>query len=431
MTDEAPARTGFLSPYRVLDLSDHRGLIAGRMFAQLGADVVQIEPPQGSNGRKVGPFDDRGRSMHWESYAAGKRSLVLDPDAPGDRETLLALVAKADFVFESRGPNEPSRLTPDEIAAANPAIIHMIATPYGMTGPKADYAESDLVLWASGGPLAPTAMMGGTPTRISVPQAWTHASADAVGGGLIAHFARLRSGKGQLVSTSAQRSATQSTLSGSLADVVGQPDFSLRPRYTGSKKPLDLSGSGARTQRSKWPSKDGLLEIHLAIGPATGRFTNNFMKLLIDRGALSPEFHDWDWGTIHHRIMADEIDDDDLERVREEVGRFLLELGHEEAVQLAIERKLLLAPVSTVKDLVESPHEAARDFFDVAKGSDGAPVTLPGPFAMTEAPGFMRGVGAPALGAHSEAVLTEWLGSAARASAAPATATPTMEGAVR
>ena len=58
-------------------------------------------------------------------------------------------------------------------------------------------------------------------------------------------------------------------------------------------------------------------------------------------------------------------------------------------------------------------------------------MTLPGPFAMTEAPGFMRGVGAPALGAHSEAVLTEWLGSAARASAAPATATPTMEGAVR
>ena len=93
--------------------------------------------------------------------------------------------------------------------------------------------------------------------------------------------------------------------------------------------------------------------------------------------------------------------------MREEVGRFLLELGHEEAVQLAIERKLLLAPVSTVKDLVESPHEAARDFFDVAKGSDGAPVTLPGPFAMTEAPGFMRGVGAPALGADTAAVLAE------------------------
>ncbi len=76
MTDEAPARTGFLSPYRVLDLSDHRGLIAGRMFAQLGADVVQVEPPEGVDARRIGPFAPDGRSMTWAAHGAGKRSLV-------------------------------------------------------------------------------------------------------------------------------------------------------------------------------------------------------------------------------------------------------------------------------------------------------------------------------------------------------------------
>ena len=53
-----PNSAGFLSPYRVLDLTDHRGLLAGRLLAQLGADVIQVEPTGGSSARRVGPFDD-------------------------------------------------------------------------------------------------------------------------------------------------------------------------------------------------------------------------------------------------------------------------------------------------------------------------------------------------------------------------------------
>lgn len=418
MTDAPAGRTGFLSPYKVLDLSDHRGLLAGRMFAQLGADVVQVEPPEGSDGRQVAPFDDDGRSMHWAAYAAGKRSVALDPQDAGDRRTLLALVGKADFVIESRAPNEPAPLTPDEIAGANPRAIHAIITPYGLTGPKSDWAATDLTIWAAGGPLAPTALTGGTPTRVSVPQSWSHAAADAVSGALIAHFARLQTGRGQRVGVSAQRSATQATLSLSLADVVGHPDFSLRPRYTGSKKPLDLSGSGARTQRSKWHAKEGLMEIHLAIGPATGRFTNAFMALMKERGALSPEYHDWDWATLHHRIMADEITEEQLEALRGEVAEFLAGMGKEEAVELAIERKLLLAPVATVKDLVDSPHEQARGFFKGVTDAKGRKTILPGPFALTDAAGFADPTPAPEVGEHTEEVLLDWLGSGARSPAA-------------
>ncbi len=411
---------GFLAPYRVLDLSDHRGQIAGRTFAQLGADVVQVEPPGGSNGRRIGPFDDGGRSMYWAAYAAGKRSICLDDADPGDRRALLALVAAADFIVESRGPAEPARLSPAEIAAANPWAIHLLVSPFGMTGPKADWAATDLTLWAAGGPLLPTTLGDRPPMRIAVPQAWHHAAMDAVGGALVAHIARQASGRGQRVETAVQRSATQCTLSASLAPPIGHADYSIRPQYKGTKtKSVDMSGSGARTQRSKWPSRDGLLELHLAIGPAAGRFTNNFFAVMRERGALSEEFAGWDWMSIHHRIMADEVTQEAMEAMRAEVGAFLLNIGHEEAVELAISRKLLLAPVTTVADLAASRHLAARGFFRTATDAGGRSLALPGPFARTAAAGFADIPAAPALDGDGAAVRRDWLAEAPAGTAPP------------
>ena len=123
------ARTGFLSPYRVLDLTDHRGALAGRIFAQLGADVVQVEPPEGVDARRIGPFAPDGRSMTWAAHGAGKRSLVLDPERSAHRELLRDLVARADFVLESRAPGEPAWLGPDpELKKQNPR------NPFGCEG---------------------------------------------------------------------------------------------------------------------------------------------------------------------------------------------------------------------------------------------------------------------------------------------------------
>ncbi len=419
---DSSGRTGYLSPYRVLDLTDHRGIIAGRMLAQMGADVVQVEPPEGSDGRRIAPFDADGRSMHWEAYSAGKRGVELDFTRPEDVETLRRLVAQADFVIESRGPQERAPLSPEEIAQINPFAIHLLITPYGTTGPKAGWTGTDLTLWAAGGALLPTSVDGRAPMRIAVPQAWHHAAADAVDGALVAHFARLETGRGQRVETSVQRSGTQCTLSGSLAGAVGHKEFSLRPKFQGTKKPLDLSGSGARTQRSKWQGKDGLLEIHLAMGPATGRFTNAFFALMRERGALSNRFDDWDWSTLHHRIMTDELTDDDLEEARGEVGRFLAGITKVEAVELAIEYRLLLAPVATPADLAESPHEAARRFFNVVEDAEGRKTTLPGPYALPGTPGFAPDRAAPAIGQHQDEVMAEWLGEASARPAARAEA---------
>ena len=91
---------GFLSQYRVLDLSDHRGILAARMMADLGADVIHVEPPEGSHARRVGRLDSDGTSFLWKAYAAGRRSVVMDFNKAHDRAAFLQLVKTADFLFE-------------------------------------------------------------------------------------------------------------------------------------------------------------------------------------------------------------------------------------------------------------------------------------------------------------------------------------------
>jgi crotonobetainyl-CoA:carnitine CoA-transferase CaiB-like acyl-CoA transferase len=97
-----------LAPYRVLDLTDERGLLAGKILADLGADVIQIEPPGGNPARNIGPFhgDDPQpeKSLFWWAYAANKRSITLDLDLKDGQALLEKLVAEADFLIESFSP---------------------------------------------------------------------------------------------------------------------------------------------------------------------------------------------------------------------------------------------------------------------------------------------------------------------------------------
>lgn len=418
---------GWLAPYRVLDLTDQRGLLAGHMLAKLGADVIQVEPPTGSPARGVAPFARDGaerHSLYWSAYAAGKRGISCDLDSPRGQALLRRLAAGADFLIESEDPGVMARRGLDyaSLRALNPALIHVSITPFGSAGPKADYAATDLTLWASGGPLLPTREPGGRPLRIAAPQAFLHASADAAGGALVAHFARLRSGRGQHVDISVQQSAAQSTLSSILSAAVGHDDFSIRPEIKNTKKkPLDLSGSGARTRRSKWPVRDGVVELHLAMGPAAGRFTNNLFAWMREEGAIDEETGSWDWITLPARIQSDELDEDRIEAARDAVGRFLAVRGKQELVEQAIRRKILLAPVATVEDLIKSPHHAARAYFQTVEetaGESGQPrrVTLPGPFAFIMNDGvapFVPVTPAPRIGQHNADVYGQLCGLSA------------------
>ena len=185
-----------LTPYRVLDLTTERGLLCGQMLGDMGADVVKIEPPGGSAARAIGPFYNDAphpdRSLYWWAYNRNKRAITLDIERDAGRELLLRLVERADFFIESDNPGQMARhhLGFDDLAKINPALIYVSITPFGQDGPKASYADSDLIIMAAGGPLILAGDADRPPVRLGVPQAYLHASADAAVAALAAHHER-------------------------------------------------------------------------------------------------------------------------------------------------------------------------------------------------------------------------------------------------
>ena len=146
-----------LADVRVLDLTNDTGVLAGRILADLGADVVLIEPPAGSPARHVAPFvDDQPgpeRSYRHLYFNANKRSLVLDLSASADRERLLDLVARSDLLLETAAPGamEAIGLGHDDLRTRNPGLIQVSITPFGLDGEWAAWKGNDLTGSAAGG----------------------------------------------------------------------------------------------------------------------------------------------------------------------------------------------------------------------------------------------------------------------------------------
>ncbi|HEU0102408.1 MAG TPA: CoA transferase [Mycobacteriales bacterium] len=397
-----------MSRYRVLDLADARGLLAGRMLADLGADVVLVEPPDGSPARRHPPLVGAGvaqRSAYWEALAANRRGIVADLTAPAGRDRLRSLARHADVLIDSRGPGvlDAAGLSYEQLRELNPALVHVTITAFGRSGPKRDYAETDLVVWAAGGPLDPNRDGDLPPVRISADQAYLHAGADAAAGALMALTARRRTGRGQHVDVSAQASLGVATLGRILAAAAGDEAPEWEPKVA-----IDQSGSGAGTRRSKWEVRDGLVELHLAMGPAAGSFTNAFFAWMKEEGELPEDLAAWDWRALPAQLRSGERTPADLDRVRTLVAAFLAGRTKDEVTAAALRRRLLCVGISDPADLATSPHLAERGFF-VEVGEGERRVRLPGPFARMPAGAFAHTRPAPLLGEHDDEVDGEWL----------------------
>lgn len=387
-----------LSPYRVLDLTDHRGLLAGRMLADLGADVIRIEPPAGHPARRQPPFlpapaaDGSSRTVPtgawWFAFSANTRSVTCDLDTEAGQRLARQLCADADVLIESSGPGVMASrsLAHADLAAEHPHLVYVSVTPFGDSGPKAGYAATDLVAWAAGGALWPNREQDMPPLRASVDQAFLHAAADAAVGALLALIERSRSGLGQHVDVSAQQSVAQATVGRILAAAVGDhtPDPRTAHRTDGATAgDLDLSGSGSSSMRSKWRVRDGHVELHLAMGPATGQFTNNLFAWLAEESACSARLAALDWRRLPELVAAGAVDASDMEAARAAVTAFLAGHTKHELMEQAIKRKLLLAPLSELDDLLSSPQLQARDSWWEA-GSAEHPITIAGAFARAD-----------------------------------------------
>ncbi|MYD65508.1 MAG: CoA transferase [Chloroflexi bacterium] len=400
--DFAPAR--LLAPYRVLDLTDETALLAGRILADLGADVIQVEPTGGSSARRVPPLAGDevpalDRSAYWSAYAANKRGVAIDIAHPAGRELLLRLAASADFLIESAPPGEMARLGLDykALEGVNPALIHVSVTPFGSTGPKAHWASTDITLWGSGGPLLPQRDDGRPPVRISAPQAHRHAAADAAGGALIAHFARLCDGKGQHVDISVQQSVMEATLSRVLSSLIGDVDTLAAG---GVDLPLP----------TKWEVRDGYVSLTVAMGTSTGHFSNNLMQWIHEEGGCRDEIAAIDWRAMQRVTGEGELDPELLAEVEEVIRAFVADKTKSELMDAAVQRKLMVTPVFTIAEIAASKHLEARDFWQAPPDPPLPGTRLPAFPAKVDGATLPVRRPAPRLGQHTREILVDELG---------------------
>ena len=331
-----------LGGLNVLDLTDEMGLMCGQLLADAGAHVHQLVTP-GAAARLSNPF--------WQAYTASKRVEVIDwPEAP---QLVTAFAAEADVLLTSQpfGELDALGLGGDELSRINPGLIQVSITGFGATGPKAEYASTDLTLAAASGHAYLCGTAEGPPLRISADQAQGHASADAAVGVLIALADRERTGLGQQLDVSAQQSMTLALLSRSLDKPAAHP------RAERGAFALTVGEVSVKTQ---FRCADGWVVAMQGILPPIADFTARLMAWVHAQGHCTEADLRWDWGNVAAQMMAGQIAANDWAPVQGGIERLLASLTKAEIMEAATSRRLLLAPVLTLGDILDSAHMTER-----------------------------------------------------------------------
>ena len=189
---------------RVLDLTDGLAESAGRFLADLGADVVRVEPEAGSYSRGTAPFHE-GISIPFALRNANKRGVALDLTAAEGRRRLIELVRGADILIDSPRPDgvAGSDVDPAELLVANPALVAVTVTGFGRTGPYREWAATESVIYALSGVLSRSGEPGREPLLPPAGLVEYAVGTHAAWSALLAYYSRLHTGRGQLVDISA------------------------------------------------------------------------------------------------------------------------------------------------------------------------------------------------------------------------------------
>jgi crotonobetainyl-CoA:carnitine CoA-transferase CaiB-like acyl-CoA transferase len=215
-----------LAGLRVLDLADEKGELCGRLLADLGADVIRLEPPEGALSRRLPPFTPgRETSLHFAVRNAGKRGAVANLATEAGRARLHALLEGADVLVESTRPGTLARLGlgAGTLLARHPRLVVTSITDFGQDGPYREYQGTNMVAVAMGGMLHRAGIPQKPPVLIPGQLAYDVGGIAGAFGSLLAFVKRLRTGAGQHVDVSAM-DATAGLTDWSL------PNYSLNPQ---------------------------------------------------------------------------------------------------------------------------------------------------------------------------------------------------------
>lgn len=403
-TQTTPA-PGALDGITVLDLGGALGNYCGKLFADMGADVILIEPPGGTATRHQGPFIEGGvapeSSLRHQYENTNKRSVVLDLDDAQDQAAFLELVRHAHLVIENEAPGVMARrgLGFARLREVNPAITLTSITPFGQEGPYAEWLATDLTAMAMGGMLYLAGYPDTAPMVACGEQAVGAANLFAAVASLAAVSHAEQSGTGQHVDVSMQECVVMG-----LENAVQFYDLegTIRKRNAGTQR---LAGTGA------FRCKDGYVYL-MAGGIGSNRFWGVTTEWLVDEGLPGAEqFRDARWND--QTFLAT----DEAKRIFQDVfAPFALTRTKAELHAKGRERRIPIAPICDASDIAADPQRAHRSYFVDVESRSGQTLRMPGaPYQLSATPWRLRRP-APRLGEHTQEVLSHY-GIAARAAA--------------
>ena len=353
-----------LSDLRVVDLSvgvdaGVAGAFCAKMFADFGADVIKVEPPDGDPARKLGPLPhdnpDADAGSMFRYLNTNKRGITIDLDSPDGQAQLRDLCATADVVVESFPPGHVQTLGLgyDDLHEINPGVVLVSITPFGQTGPWRDYQATDLVEYAASG----QSYVNGSPDREPLKEpgdeSYFQAGACAFLGAMTALAHRDMTGEGQHVDVSTQE--------------AGASAFS--PQMLGAMHSGDPVERGSTPLL---PCKDGFVSLNVRHDA-----TWEYMWLFFDDPdvARNPRYAT----SAARRQNAAEIE----EMLRPHLARHTME----ELFHGLAPLRLLIGMTLSVDRLLIDSHLEEREFF--VRSDDGG--TMPGaPFRMSATPWRLR-----------------------------------------
>jgi crotonobetainyl-CoA:carnitine CoA-transferase CaiB-like acyl-CoA transferase len=334
-----------LAHLRVVDLTDLRGALAARLLADLGADVIKVEPSGGDPDRGRPPFAGNvaasDRSLPFLYRHANKRGAVIDLNDDTGRRRFEELCDNADILVDNLAADERRRLdlSPAQVRARHPHLIHAVMTDFGLSGPRAGWRLEPLTAFAASGAL----FSCGFPDR---PPCWLPgylphdcASAFAVAGALAAVLERAAHGKGQTIEVSVQEAA----LNGINPWSITLADYARVYPMMAPSPPRNADGSYLVL-----PAADGFVRV-LA---ATTRQWQAFIELL----GRPQIFDEAGWEQPIYRLLMSE-------KIRQVASNILRQRRRSELFTDARRLGLPLAPVNTPEEFVAEEQTRVRDYF--------------------------------------------------------------------
>ena len=383
---------------RIIDMTDERGALCGRVLADLGADVIYVEPPSGSPFRQAPPFAaDASTSLAFAFRNAGKRGVALDISSADGRQQLQRLLDAADAWIESHPPGSlaPHGFAPEEVLRTRPALVITSITDFGQSGPHRDYVGTDMIGYAMGGMLYRAGAAHRPPVVAPGSQAYDTASITAAFGTVAALYHRLQTGRGQWLDVSVQEATAN------LAD-WSVPLYSMMAYYT------HREGAG---MYPVYRCADGWVRL-IVINVKHWRALRAWMG---EPAELQDPTYDEFLQRVFNRPTIEPV-----------IQRFFDGWTKQAVAREAQARGIPATPVLEPSEVLDNEHTRARGTFVELDLLPGVRAKVPSGFFEIDGVRYGPTRSAPQVGEHNEAVAAEVRSSARNRGAASPAADPSF-----